>query len=826
MFHTRICLYLVVGALLWGGLNPVLAKPKKVFHTTPPDLTKGGAPDDTRDWSLGPIGANGWGFSRNTKNGGSALARQLLITRVETNTPADGALCVGDIILGVDGTPFARDARRGLASAINEAEREENKGQLDLLIWREGVEQELQISLPVLGIYSETAPFNCAKTDRIIDQAVDHLKTLELKDDWLGHINALGLMASGRKDVMPKVRAFAHSLVKPGEVLSIEKHVPMMSWKWSYKTLFLCEYVLLTGDETVMPTLTEYATKIAMGQSGAGTWGHTYAAIENTGKMHGHLGGYGAINQMGLTMMLVLPLAEKCGVDHPEVTDAIQRGTDFFSFFIGKGAIPYGDHGAANEWYDDNGKSGSAAILFDLLGNQEGAQFFADMVLASAPGGREAGHTGHFWSHLWGGVGAARAGEEGLSTFMREMDFIFTLERQPDGRMVFQGNVGEAGDRGKPKNQWDSTGARLLQLCVPRRTLYITGKETPPQTHLTAQRTEQILEAGRLLVDQEARSELSVPQILKYLADPLPPTRAMAASLLAERNLNIVDQLLPLLDSEDPYTRFGAAEALGKAGFASQEAADALIRLMEKDDDIQFKVYAINALIRREKQKGLLTVAKPAIPVLMRMALEDSPEDPRNVLQYDIGRALFYYGRAQPVRGLLPEFGLEGMDRTLMVPVVRKLLTNQNGWTRSTTAGWIYPRLTEEERAELWGDIYQATRYIAPSGIMFASEARTHGLELMSNFHVDEGLDVAAWYVRYQKGHGNKARVPKALDAILRYGTHAKRVVPELESHAKWYESKRNKRRGIEADDPAVRIREAIQKIEAATETPELISIN
>ena len=733
---------------------------------------------------------------------------------------------MGDVILGVGGTPFDRDARRVLAAAINEAEKEANKGELSLLVWREGAEQEIELTLPVLGSYSETAPFNCSKTDRIIDQAVDHVMMLELKDDWLGHINALGLMASGREDVMSKVREFAHSLVKPGEVLSIEKHVSMMCWRWSYKTLFLCEYYLLTGDETVLPTLTEYATKSAMGQSGAGTWGHTYAAIENTGKMHGHLGGYGAINQMGLTMMLVLPLAEKCGVDHPEIRDAIVRGNDFFSFFVGKGAIPYGDHGAANEWYDDNGKSGSAAILFDLLGNQEGARFFSEMVLASAPGGREAGHTGHFWSHLWGGMGAARGGERGLSTFMREMDFIFTLERQPDGRMVFQGNVGEAGDKGKPKRQWDSTGSRLLQLCVPRRVLYITGKDTPRETHLSPERTEQILGAGHLLIDKDARSELSVSEILHYLADPLPPTRAMAASLLAERNLNIVDQLLPLLESDDPYTRYGAAEALGKAGFASQEAADALIRMMEEDDDIQFKVYAINALIRRDKQKGLLTVAKPAIPVLMRMALEFSPEDPRKVLQHDIGRALFYSGRAQPVRGLLPEYGLEGVDRTLMVPVVRELLTNQNGWARSVVASWMYPRLTGEERDALWGDIYQATRFIAPSGIMFASEARTHGLDLLSTHHVEEGLELAAWYVRYQKGHGNKARVPKALEAILRYGTHATRVIPELEAHADWYESKRNRRKPIGEDDPANRIRDTIRKIEAATETPKLVSID
>ena len=46
--------------------------------------------------------------------------------------------------------------------------------------------------------------------------------------------------------------------------------------------------------------------------------------------------------------------------------------------------------------FDDNGKSDSAAIFFDLMGNREGAEFFSDMLLASSVSGREAGHCGCF----------------------------------------------------------------------------------------------------------------------------------------------------------------------------------------------------------------------------------------------------------------------------------------------------------------------------------------------------------------------------------------------------------------------------------------------
>src|SRR5210317_2091178 len=73
-----------------------------------PDLTKGGKPmsvntrrsEPSIDWALGPLGVNGWGFSQKPQEGGSAEARQLLITRVDKKGPSKGLLKVGDVIVG------------------------------------------------------------------------------------------------------------------------------------------------------------------------------------------------------------------------------------------------------------------------------------------------------------------------------------------------------------------------------------------------------------------------------------------------------------------------------------------------------------------------------------------------------------------------------------------------------------------------------------------------------------------------------------------------------------------------------------------------------
>jgi hypothetical protein len=52
-----------------------------------PDLTKGGKPDKKHDWNLGPTGARGWMWGRSLE---TTHARQILITKVDKGSPADG----------------------------------------------------------------------------------------------------------------------------------------------------------------------------------------------------------------------------------------------------------------------------------------------------------------------------------------------------------------------------------------------------------------------------------------------------------------------------------------------------------------------------------------------------------------------------------------------------------------------------------------------------------------------------------------------------------------------------------------------------------------
>ncbi|HAS84126.1 MAG TPA: hypothetical protein DCS43_15960 [Verrucomicrobia bacterium] len=777
-----------------------------------PDLVKGDKPTDLHDWQLGPTGLNGWLYSEATLKGASHDARQLLITRVEDGSAAAGKAELGDIIIGVDGRRFESDARRVLAKAIVAAEKKANEGRLNLLVYRKGKEMDLSITLAVMPDSSATSPYDCPKTDMIIENAVRHIKdnkdSLLKPGEWLGYINGLGLLASGRDDLMPIVRDLAHaSLLKNAEKLSIEKHMSMGCWQWSYKTVFLCEYYLRTGDKAVLPTIEEYATKIAMGQSGVGTWGHAFAAIENEGRLHGRLGGYGAINQQGLTLMIALLLAQKCGIDNKEITDAIRRGDVFFSYYIGKGGIPYGDHEAYIEWFDDNGKSGSAAIMFEFMGKPEGAKFFSEMILGSATSGREMGHTGCFWSHLWGGVGAARSGKDGMVAFMREMDWAFTLERHQSGRFSFQGNAGEAGESGEAKTRWDSTGARLLQLCAQRKEIYLTGKGSSEVGATYKERIERIIADGRLATDKSARMALTESEIIRLLGDELPPIRNIASRAIFEQELNCAGKLVQMLDSPNKYARYGACYALKEGGYGSRAAIDRLIEVIKNSDDLNLRLWAMDALIGDDPEMGLAYASKDAIPVLLKLAVKHFDMDPRRLMQRRIANVLFREYLPYQPHGLITMHGIDGLDDADLVAAIRELLTVDDGHAR-TMVSTVYPMLSKSQKDVLWGDIYRATRDIAPSGIMFADGVRLNGLKLMQAEGIEEGIQLAVDFMSEARW-GAGQRENGGIDVLKGYGGNAKLALPLLRDlEKKQVSAKKPDDKGLE------KLREAVKSIE------------
>ena len=102
----------------------------------------------------------------------TADARQISITKVEKGSPADGILAVGDVLLGAGGKAFSFDPRTELGRAITATETEAGAGRLALTRWRAGKSEEVVVKLRVMGTFSATAPFDCPKSKRILEQGI------------------------------------------------------------------------------------------------------------------------------------------------------------------------------------------------------------------------------------------------------------------------------------------------------------------------------------------------------------------------------------------------------------------------------------------------------------------------------------------------------------------------------------------------------------------------------------------------------------------------------------------------------------------------------
>ena len=733
-----------------------------------PDLTAGGERIDAPTITLGPTGMRGWVWGW---NGHTTLARQILVTEVAAGSPAAGRFAQGDVIVGLAGEPFAGDARLALGQAITAAEA--GAGNLRLLRWRKGATDEVALDLPVLGRYGPSAPYDSAKSEKILAAGCAAIAERGFRDGQgriqisiPSDLNALALLGSGDEQFLPLVKAYAEAVAKhhPGG------HV---SWGYAYETLFLAEYVLATGDASVKPGLERLAMAIARGQSGVGTWGHAFARPE------GNLNGYGCMNQPGIVLTLAMVIAREAGVRSPDLDRAIARSERFLQWYVGKGAIPYGDH---SPWpdHDDNGKCSSAAVLFDLLGRGDAASFFSRMATA-AHAEREWGHTGNFFNVLWALPGVSRAGRDATGAYLAETAWWYDLARDHEGRFTHQGIPGEP-----DKDQyggWDMTGAMLLAFALPDQRLALTGRRPSTAARLTGADLAETIAAGpwnfwdgqETIYDPRDTAEL-----MAGIASWSPAVRLRSARALAKKTAVPLDVLIARLADKRPETRYGACAAIRFLGPRGDAAADTLRGLLRSADPWD-RVMAAEALVEmsdRVRNESLV----PLLEVILRRP--DDPADPRRCSLGPLAEVLFKPGPGQREPRSILAGSLDLVDpphRPLLIAAVRTVMHSQDGRIRGGAAS-LYGRLSPSELAELMPDILETIREPAPSGEMFAYDIRMRGLELLATLRIREGMDLAVAIMNEKRWGRDFARAARALEA---YGGAARHLLPELEGQTR-----------------------------------------
>jgi hypothetical protein len=729
-----------------------------------PDFTAGATlPANAKhDWTLGPTGARGWYF---TANGHSHAARQILVTEIVKGSPADGTLIKNDVILGVNGANFTDDARVQFATAITTAEA--TNGTLRIQRWRAGKTEPVELKLSVLGAYSVTAPYDCEKSRRIFELGCASLAGRMAEADYARKVNpiprslnALALLASGNKDYLPLLAneaRWAADFTTDG----------FLSWYYGYLMTFLGEYVMATGDQSVMPGLKRLALETARGQSGVGTWGHRFA------EPGGNLGGYGAMNQPGLSLTIGMVLAREAGVSDPDLDRAIAKAAAFLRWFVNKGGIPYGDH-RPYPAHEDNGKCSAGAVLFDLLGDSEAAGFFAKMSTA-AYSERERGHTGNYFNYLWALQGVARCGPQAIGAYMKEQAWYYDLARGSDGSFVYQPSPEGAEEHHKYVD-WDCSGQHLIAYALPMKSLRLTGKKPFTVAPLNDAQVAEVIEAGHDFAfkgDPDRYEERSTAQLLTGLASWSPFVRKRSAAALGQREGDHLPALLKMLAGTHRDARYGACEALEALGKRADSAAPQL-RAALKDSDPWVQCLAAEAIPALSPE-----VRRTCVSDLLALTGSTNPADPRRHAALSASLALFanYPGERGPQSIL--ESSLDGVDRAQLYPALQALLNHQDSIARGG-ASRTFSKLTDADVVALLPDIVKAIQQLAPSNEMFADGVRLAGLDLLSRLHIREGMDLCVTVIEPNRW-GEKNRTKSCLDSLKRYGTHAKAVLPKLQ---------------------------------------------
>lgn len=790
---SKISSIAIIGLVLGASLH---AAPPALPN---PDFTKGETipKESPKDWNLGATGARGWMY---TSKGSTLQARQVYITQVAEGSPARALLEVGDVLLGTAGKAFSQDPRTELGKALTAAEAKD--GKLALTRWRSGKTDEITLILPVLGKYSPTAPYNCEKSKRILDQGCEALaKRIAdpgYKENAISRsLNALALLASGDPKYLPVIK-------KEADWAAAYAEGGYQAWWYGYVTVFLAEYVLATGDKSVLPGLRRIAMEASTGQSKVGSWGHKFAAPD------GRLYGYGMMNSPGIPLTLGLVLAREAGVKDPEVATAIERSSNLLRFYVGKGSIPYGDHEPFMPGHEDNGKNGMGAVLFDQLGEKEGAEFFAKMSTASHGNERDQGHTGNFFNMAWAMPGVARCGPHATGAWMEEFgSWYFDLARRWDGSFPHQGPAQSKDDS---YAKWDATGVYLIAYAMPRKAIRLTGSKPSAFPALDQAAAKQVVLDGRGFEGYgtfTAYDSLDPDHLLDLIASWSPIIRARASSAYVRKPNNPIEPLLKMLDGPSIEARLGACEALALLGKRAEPAIPKLHETLKAD----------HLWLRVEAAQALSAIGKPAmvaVPDMLNMAAKGpSAKDPRAMEQRYLVKILF-----NTKNGILGK-SLEGVDREILFHVVRAGLRNEDGHARGAFSS-VYANLTFDQLKPLMPTIVAAIKDKSPSGEMFDGQIQYAGLDLFSKHHVSEGIELLADYVRLVKPHGSQESVPKLLEMLKRYGAHAQRAIPQLEKAIHYFENEEKDFPKSLSLQKAEAVRKTIKEIQAMTEKPEL----
>jgi len=716
---------------------------------------------------LGPTGLSGK-IQRNS----------FKVTQVDVGSPADGKMNSGDVVIGVAGKRFSGKVKHQMAAAIDQAETKEAGGRLELLL---SGDKRVELQLPVLGAYSQITPYNCPKTALIVENAAEYLAGRirdELREkgkfnSGATHSALLGLLATGdRKYINLVSEAIEDSRLLDPDKKSINAQLEgkdamgKVGWSWGYDCILLGEYYLLTGDRTALSALETYSLALARGQDAGGLWGHRMA-------VDGRLPGYAQMNQSSLSCFMGLLFAKQCGINHPDLNAAIQKTYAYYATYIGRGGFNYGVHLPDRKRFNNNGMSGSAAICMALLDNKAGIAFFSGLS-ATAYNTLEQGHASNFFNPLWTPLGASLSGPEITHRFFKNSLWFLTCSRAWDGSFRRAGKEGG--------NEGSQTGVALLTYCLPRKALFITGKEQDPSLWLKGEAASKVIEMSQ--IDYETKD---VDALLELFDSPFPQVRVPAVWSLRKRSPDFIPRIVTMLERGNKLQRLSALEYCGYQCPFDQaqpqlERIGAILR--DANEDPEIRANAASTLAAHG------AAAYAYYEDMLRLIVEDEPGDLFRDVDQSVGRSLNELCSQPYAAGLV-------RDKRLFYAAARKLMEHKRQHARSDGLKMISEIPLEDFRAVV-DKIVTVIEDTDRSYHSYHSWQLTIGpaIKILANLNIEEGIDYAAGILDRDGGKwGFKVRMLCA--TLPEYGGKAKTALSKLERDERVKQLREGRFRGM-----------------------------
>jgi hypothetical protein len=701
---------------------------------------------------------------------------------IEKGSPADGGgLKVGDMVVGIGDKKFDKHPSTAMSEAVDMGEAA--GGNLTLLL-KDG--RKATLSFQNLGPYSATAPYNCSKSDKLIEQAASQIMKKKGPGSSPTRTDLLGLMATGEKEHLE----FVAKLIKSNGILDVDQkvidehfdkgtNIGMTGWTFGYNLIALGEYFLLTEDKEVLPAMKTYALGLARGQDAVGLWGHRFVRGE-----FNRTPGYGIMNQPSLSSFMGLIFAKKCGLKDPLLDKAIQKTYAYVADHIGKGGFPYGVHGPAEDQFNNNGTSGSAAICMSLLGNQKGASYFSKIA---APTHRQLtyGHASPFFNPLWTPLGASLSGPEVTQRFFKKSLWHFNSKRIWQGGFVLTDSRLRGGS---------IPGQSLLTYCLPRKALLITGREADESIWVEAKEAEKLIN-----MDKVDYKDKSLDEVIELFNSPFSQVRLKVIKYLHGCLAGIYqysrqkgpDKITPrlhdLIEKGNDQQRICAIACLGPGTRKTIPATVELVGkiLRDQNEPIRVRIEAAKTLVMKlGQEKATYSYYKD---VLQLVLVERTQPDPFGHIDKEISRVIsgllvnINLIKGKNKKKKTPEKLPEFFDQDLKFEVALKLLGHKRQKVREVGVKLL--KGVSLKDFHLVGEALMRVLYGKdPDYHTYSSVLDADGIGILASLNIKEGLELLEHAIF--KGGGKWGFKYRALiQALPKYGANAEPYIAVFEKH-------------------------------------------